>query len=58
MICTAHVVAVIDFLDFMDDYDLRDYEDNDFKAFVSFSIDDDEHITDFEISIISVDRSR
>lgn len=58
VMCTAHVVAVLDFLDFMDDYDLRDYEDNDFKAFVSFSIDDDEQITDFEISIISLDLYR
>lgn len=56
VICSVHLVAIMDFLDFMGDYTLRDYEENEFMASVSFSIDNDNQITDFDISGISSNR--
>lgn len=56
VICTAHVVALMDFLEFMDDYTSKDYEDNEFQVFVSFSINTNNlQITDFEISSTVID---
>lgn len=58
VICAAHVTAVMNFLNTIGDYSEQDYEENEFIASVSFSIDNDQHITDFDTSGISHSRLR
>ncbi|WP_214846359.1 PIN domain-containing protein [Exiguobacterium sp. S90] len=48
--CTAHVTAVLDFIDIRGKYSEQDYEENEFIISVTFSVDDNHGLTDFDIS--------
>lgn len=56
VVCSVHATALMNFMESSGSYSLEDYEDNEFIASVSFSIDNNQQINDFDTSGIS--RSR
>ncbi|MFT0635452.1 hypothetical protein ACMFY5_25575, partial [Pseudomonas sihuiensis] len=56
VVCSIHATALMNFMESVGNYSLEDYEENEFIASVSFSIDNNHQINDFDTSGIS--RSR
>lgn len=56
VVCSIHATALMNFMESAGNYSLEDYEENEFIASVSFSIDNNHQINDFDTSGIS--RSR
>lgn len=48
--CDVHVTAVLGFIDSRGNYTEQDYEENEFIVLVSFSVDDEQYIIDFDTS--------
>lgn len=57
VICNVYATALMSFMESFGNYSPEDYEENEFVASVSFSIDTDEQIKDFDTSRISIKRS-
>lgn len=56
--CTAHVTAILDYIDIKGNYSEQDYEENEFIVSVTFSVDDDYKVTDFDITDVRYKRIR
>lgn len=58
ILCTAHVTGILDYVDSWGDYTEQDYEENEFIVSVSFSVDKDKNISDFDTSDIRHKKTR